>query len=206
MSNKKSFHHQSDETLFNSGRKGNQVSIGLLFNRYYHKKDSLGRLCNAEGYEALDEDRANDAFTDAFMRCFQCYSTKKSKFKTFFQAVYRNTINDQLREKVQEAENIAFGLDQPLSLDESDYYCLSDIIPDNGMVSPKEFYDYAETLEKMKKLPPHLDKRALKVARLVHIEGYTCIEAAKVMHIKRERARYLLKIYNAWIKKVLKGE
>ena len=195
----------TDEQLFSRGRKGDQFAISTLYNRYYQIRKQLGMLASPSCYAALDDSDAFDAFEEAFIKVLHHYSRKKSAFRTFFMKCFANTIASQIR-KSKSALILFYAANMEEVIAESyeETLCLHDVIPSREVYDdPRAFFEYAEMLEELEKLPGDITPTALRLAKLVILQGYSVTDAAKKLRMKRTRASYLVHRYQAWARKVL---
>lgn len=194
----------SDEELFKLGHEGNQDAITVLYNRFLTMRKGLARLINPNAYTTLDDYHILDALNDAFSRAYLQFRPEESKFRTFFESIYQNSLYDQMRLVKKENAFNPYSFDMSFNGDDDDKTCLHDIVP-SGEVSddPHLFMNYLETLESLDSLPPSLPPESVEVARMVLIEGYTRDECAAKLKLSHSRVAYLLRKFHLWARKVL---
>ena len=195
----------TDEQLFFRGQQGDQTAISILYNRYYHQRSTLGMLASPDTYPLLDEADAFDAFEEAFLRVLSRYERRRSSFRTFFMACFTTSIADLHRKNKSEMLLLhAANLEDIVAEKHGEPLYLHDIIPSGEIKDdPRAFFEYAEVMEELQKLPKEITPLALKAAKLVIIEGYTVSDAVRLLKVKRTRLSYLIHMYQEWARKVL---
>ena len=198
--------HLSDEELFKLGKANNQDATTILYNRYLTMRKGLARLNNPDAFSLLGDEYILDAFNEAFAKAFSLYTSGQNRFKTYFEAIYRNALFDQMRIKAKDEYQHPYSLDAKLGEEGDELTCLHDIVPSGEVFDdPHAFIDFAETLQRLDALPPYLPEDCLDVAKRVIVEGYTRQEVALERKISLSRVCYLLRQYHAWARKVLKS-
>lgn len=196
--------HLTDEMLFERAKNGDDLAVTALYLRYYRNRLGYAELLLPECIQFFDESMIHDAFTNAFCNALAKYEVQTAKFRTFFRSIFRNSLLTELNTR-----NRLVGFQSVKSFDETYYgkavsnpseYSLHDIIADGDCLRvPSRSFESAEGIAALEEIPASFPPLTLPLVRLTFIEGYSIGEAARKLHIKRDRARYLIERYRNWV-------
>lgn len=196
----------SDEELILLMRYGVEKARDVLLVRYYKKRRCACESANAAVYRVLDEWERNEAFFKGFQKAMENFRFQaRVKFSSFVLACLKTALTDAADFKFA-TKNVCgvISLETPVSLSGSDdSLCIADCVQEGqNMDDPRLFYEYAEMVAQLKKLPRGIDERVIDIVRRL-LEGYSIVEISEHFRLTPKQIEYELGKYRNWSSRVL---
>lgn len=201
----KCFRSSPDETLLLLARRGNFTAEFELHSRHYSLMRKYAVRAIPDDYWKLDRNELAYTFELAFLNAYQTYRFGQALFRNYLQKVFKHEMLKSLfRANMPTSIFRCISLDQPWETNlGADPICLHDIVGDGeDPWGPKPYYDYCETLAKLKMLPKGLNRQCLDLIGDL-VEGYSLREAAAKNGYTIAKARHKLRAYREFIKSQL---
>ncbi len=169
----------SDEELLLLTRTGDNNAYTLLIRRFLgpSRKGDINRASPGilRKYSLWE---ISSVSLSTFWACMDGYRFGTVRFHTYYITSLRFNLNRFVQNKERERRRVA-SLDATFNSDND--FCLHDVLSIEGtMDDPKNFINYYETLNAIKKLPNSIPKETLDIAKM-KANGLTFVEIAEAM-------------------------
>ena len=197
---------RTDEELLLASRLGDLYAEQVLAQRFFRRRFGACKAALPDAMSQLDDWQLNEAHFHAYLLATTTFEFKGGKLFTYYVTVLSHELLHIVTRVSKERQRMSFvDFEAPMDLDRYNDFCLADATPSGEELDdPQAFYRYAETLKKLEKLPRGISPITLDLVRLLR-EGYTLTEAAPILQIKRDKAKYEIKKYRAWAMKVFRN-
>ena len=186
----------SDEELVFLSRLGDQTADASLLERYFGMRQFFFTRTVPTWTVNFDPWDFNELFLDCFLTALQSFEFRRSKFLTFFIRILARRVISFALKKTRENYNV-ISFDEDVIGEESTY-TLHDVVSSPDLAdNPAAFFEYAESLRELKRLPKEIDPIALDVVRL-KADGMSTNKAARTLGISYGSVRYLYDKYRTW--------
>ena len=194
------FSFLSDEALLCLQRLGITYARDVLSVRYFHNRHKLIRSVSQNYYRLLDEWTCNEAFFNSYLTAESEFEFGKSTFQSFFLLILEREIYHEVG-KVLRMRTFLPTISFDTELADGGY--LADILPaPESTTDPRAFVNYAETLERLSKLPAHIPPKAINMAKLILL-GHTIRSASEALGLSFSYGKTIMKIFRDWAKTVV---
>ena len=194
------FSFLSDEALLCLQRLGITYARDVLSVRYFQNRNYLMHTVAPKHRAFLDEWTANEAFFVSYLKSENEYEFGKGPFKAFFLLILKRELYREIGSVIR-ARSLMPTVSFESDVCEGGH--LADIMPDaSSSNDPRAFVNYAETLEKLGKLPAVIPPIAVKMAHLI-LYGYTIKTASKELGLSFSYGKQIMKKFREWAKKVV---
>ena len=200
MSHYVTFSFLSDEALLCLYRLGITYARDVLSVRYFQNRIRLVNSIATNIGRFLDEWTINEVFFNTYLTAESEYEFGKSTFRAFFLLVLERYLYHEIGKTMR-----ARALFPTVSFESEvcDGGYLADIMPDtSSSTDPRAFVNYAETLEKLCKLPASIPPKAVDMAKLILI-GHTIKSASKALGLSFSYGKTIMKRFRDWAKTVV---
>ena len=193
----------SDENLLKLSRSGEMLARNLLWQRYFIKRKAIAFSAAPEAAYQLNDWDLNDAFFSSFLGAEINYAFGRARFSTYFRKSYANALVEKAKEIAREKGKNYVYLDSGFDDEYGERTTLHDIIGVNEDADECQVaYKYARMLERLKKTPKHIDRRALDYIQK-KAEGWTIQEIADFYDQTVSQIRYAIAKFRKWAKSIL---
>ena len=186
-----------DEELLLLSRMGDTEAEQLLLERYFMRRFLHGKRAHPGLLYYLTPLDYNGVFFKVYLNAVTTYRFGIVTFRGYLQHILAHEIN---REVTSSFSFATYGyelvmLDTLVDESRSDDTTFHDIVADDTPGSdPRIFLNYADSLARLKKLPPNIDEATLDLVRLRY-EGFSLKEAAKQLGISLHGAKNRVKAF-----------
>lgn len=169
----------TDEELLLLTRAGDNNAFTLLVRRFLgpSRKGDINRACpGIFSHYSLWE--VSSVVLTTFWSCMDGYRFGTVRFHSYYLSALRFNLNRFMYQETRERKRLV-SLDTPIANNTT--FCLHDSLSIEGtMDDPKNFINYFETLDAIKKLPKAVSKQTLQIAKM-KAQGMTFTEIALAM-------------------------
>ena len=199
-----SFKQLSDEELLLLHRMGSPTAGTMLIERFFGMRHYCCRRSCPEAFACLDGWTINEVFFRTYVKAMDKFEfIHRVKFITYFNHIYRHELLREMKEAADVSLRISLDAYVLENSQNQGTYVLSDLIQSGDILDdPAAFFEYAETLSNMGRLPKTISPLTLDLIR-DYRQGYTLGEIAARHRLKKGQIRYLLRKYRMWMAKTL---
>lgn len=187
----------SDEELVLSIRLGDPTAYSTLAQRFFAMRQYSGRVAAPQWIDLLDPWKFNEVFFLSFLKAVDTYRFRKARLLTYYHRILGREIAHEGAKILREREMFR-SLDENVGVSEDGNYTLHDVVSSTETTDdPAAFFRYAESLERLNRLPTKVGKATIHVIRL-RLQGYRMREIAELLHITMGKVRYCISCYVKW--------
>ncbi|MBE6127237.1 MAG: hypothetical protein E7182_04600 [Erysipelotrichaceae bacterium] len=191
----------SDEELVLSIRLGDPTAYQTLTARFFAMRLYSGRVAAPQWMTILDTWRFNEVFFTSFLRTVDTFAFRGVRFLTYYYRILAREMAHAGAKVLRDQERFR-SLDDVVSSSDTGTYTLNDVVGSTEVLDdPAAFFRYAESLDKIGRLPRGMTSADLRVIRLRQ-QGYTVREIVETTKISTGKARYAIRRYVNWAVKI----
>lgn len=196
----------TDEELILLMRLGSDTAESKLTCRYLDKRKYIGKRAAPNLIDFIDPYEYNSTYYRAFLQAVSSYRFGEGLFYTYLEKVLSHEMTKYcIKESVPSGRIKSVSMERRVnSRNENDPICLHDVVSSGDpdpINSPELYFDYAETLQELNKLPSYLKKKDMDF--LTHIyRGFSFKEACTNCALGEKDGRRAIRLFKRFIEEI----